>query len=232
MQKITLKDKGVATMGGRKIWFDTDIQRLNVDGRGLYLGEFLADESLLAVNRNGSFYTTNFDLSNRYPQEIRIIEKLIPEKIYTAIYYDGGSGYFYLKRFRFEISENLPQSFISEAEGSYLVDISEDTFPRIQITFTGKHEKRPAEILDAVAFINDKSFRAKGKRITTFEVGKIEFIEPATDPDESGNNGNEEDMDFELEGPVLPGETPSASAAGEKPSTNFNDEDAYQMTLL
>ncbi len=232
VQKITLKDKGVATMGGRKIWFDTDIQRLNVDGRGLYLGEFLADESLLAVNRNGSFYTTNFDLSNRYPQEIRIIEKLIPEKIYTAIYYDGGSGYFYLKRFRFEISENLPQSFISEAEGSYLVDISEDTFPRIQITFAGKHEKRPAEILDAVAFINDKSFRAKGKRITTFEVGKIEFIEPATDPDESGNNGNEEDMDFELEGPVLPGETPPASAAGEKPSTNFNDEDAYQMTLL
>lgn len=232
VQKITLKDKGVATMGGRKIWFDKDIQRLNVDGRGLYLGEFLADESLLAVNRNGSFYTTNFDLSNRYQQEIRIIEKLIPEKIYTAIYYDGGSGYFYLKRFRFEISENLPQSFISEAEGSYLVDISEDAFPRIQITFAGKHEKRPAETLDAVTFINDKSFRAKGKRITTFEVGKIEFIEPATDPDESGNTGNEDVMDFELEGPVLPGETPPTSAAKEKPSDTFNDGDAYQMTLL
>jgi len=232
VQKITLKDKGIATMGGRKIWFDKDIQRLNIDGRGLYLGEFLTDESLLAVNRNGSFYTTNFDLSNRYPQEIRIIEKLIPEKIYTAIYYDGGSGHFYLKRFRFEISENLPQSFISEAEGSYLVDISEDAFPRIQITFSGKHEKRPAEILDAAAFINDKSFRAKGKRITTFEVGKIEFIEPAPDPDESVNNGNEDDMDFELEGPVLPGETPPASVAGEKPSAKFNDEDAYQMTLL
>jgi topoisomerase-4 subunit A len=232
VQKITLKDKGVATMGGRKIWFDTDIQRLNNDGRGLYLGEFLTDESLLAINRNGSFYTTNFDLSNRYQQEIRLIEKLDTEKVFTAIYFDGGSGYFYLKRFRFEVSENLLQSFISEAEGSYLVDISEDNFPRIQVSFSGKHAKRPSEIIDAVEFINDKSFRAKGKRITTFEVEKIEFIEPGADPGKSGNNGKDDEMDFELDGPVSQGKTPPAPDAGEKPSANFNDEDAYQMTLL
>jgi len=232
VQKITLKDKGVATMGGRKIWFDTDIQRLNNDGRGLYLGEFLTDESLLAVNRNGSFYTTNFDLSNRYQQEIRLIEKLDTGKIFTAIYFDGGSGYFYLKRFRFEVSENLLQSFISEAEGSYLVDISEDTFPRIQVTFSGKHAKRPSEIIDAVEFINDKSFRAKGKRITTFEVEKIEFIEPGADPGKDDNNGKDDEMDFELDGPVSQGKTPPAPVAGEKPSANLSDEDAYQMTLL
>jgi len=219
-------------MGGRKIWFDTDIQRLNDDGRGSYLGEFLAGESLLAVNRNGSFYTTNFDLSNRYQQEIRLIEKMDPDKIFTAVYFDGGSGYFYLKRFRFEISENLPQYFISEAEGSYLVDISEDTLPRIRITFSGKHEKRPVEIIDAVDFINDKSFRAKGKRITTFEVGKIEFIEPAPDPGDSGNNGKDDDEDFELEGPVTPGETQKTPFAEKKPLSDSGDEDAYQMTLL
>ena len=124
-------------------------------------------------------------------------------------------------------SKTCPLVFHQRSRRLYLVDISDDTFPRIQITFTGKHEKRPAEILDAVAFINDKSFRAKGKRITTFEVGKIEFIEPATDPDESGNNGNEEDMDFELEGPVLPGKHRPLRLQG-KTSTNFNDEDAYQ----
>jgi len=232
VQKITLKDKGVATMGGSKIWFDADIQRLNTDDRGIYLGEFLAGESLLAVNRNGSFYTTNFDLSNRYQQEIRLIEKLNTDKVFTAVYYDGGSGYFYLKRFRFEISENLPQSFISDAEGSYLTDISEDAFPRIRITFAGKHAKRPVEIIDTVDFINDKSFRAKGKRITTFEVGKIEFIEPATPPREPEDNGNEEDLDFELEGPVTPEETPETPLAEKKPLSDSGDEDAYQMTLL
>jgi topoisomerase-4 subunit A len=171
-------------------------------------------------------------LSNRYQQEIRLIEKLDTGKIFTAIYFDGGSGYFYLKRFRFEVSENLLQSFISEAEGSYLVDISEDTFPRIQVTFSGKHAKRPSEIIDAVEFINDKSFRAKGKRITTFEVEKIEFIEPGADPGKDDNNGKDDEMDFELDGPVSQGKTPPAPVAGEKPSANLSDEDAYQMTLL
>ena len=216
--------------GGQKIWFDRDIQRLNDDGRGIYLGEFLADESLIAINRNGTFYTTNFDLSNRYQEEILAIEKFNPEKIYSAVYYDAEAKAFYLKRFRFERSENLVQSFIGNAEGSYLVDLSHDDLPVIEVTFGGKHVKRPVQEIDVAEFIGDKSFRAKGKRITTFEVQKIEFTASKSLPE--SEEGEDDNMDFELEGPVLAGETPETKETDNTRPIDFNDEDAIQMTLL
>lgn len=230
VQKIVLKEKGVATLGGQKIWFDRDIQRLNDDGRGIYLGEFLADESLIAINRNGTFYTTNFDLSNRYQEEILAIEKFNPEKIYSAVYYDAEAKAFYLKRFRFERSENLVQSFIGNAEGSYLVGFSHDDLPVIEVTFGGKHVKRPVQEIDVAEFIGDKSFRAKGKRITTFEVQKIEFTASKSLPE--SEEGEDDNMDFELEGPVLAGETPETKETDNTRPIDFNDEDAIQMTLL
>ncbi|HHV02380.1 MAG: DNA gyrase/topoisomerase IV subunit A [Bacteroidales bacterium] len=232
VQKITLKDKGIATLGGQKIWFDQDIQRLNDDERGIYLGEFLSDESLLAINRNGTFYTTNFDLSNRYQEEVLVIEKFDPEKIYSAVYFDGNAGFFYLKRFRFERSENLVQSFIGDAEESYLTGLSQDKSPVIEVTFGGKHAKRPPMVIDVVEFIGDKSFRAKGKRITTLEVMKIEFKAPEPLPGEATGPEEDENMDFELEGPVFSDQTPGTKETDKKQSMDFNDEDAIQMTLL
>jgi topoisomerase-4 subunit A len=228
IQKITLKDKGISTLGGQKIWFDADIQRLSADERGLFLGEFTNGENILAVNRKGTFYTTNYDLSNRYQEELLHIEKLDQDKIFSAVYYEGEAKAFYLKRFRFEISEGQAQSFIGDSADSSLVALSQDKYPRIRVTFGGKHEKRPAEIIDVAEFIGDKSFRAKGKRITTFQVDKIEFIEPLVKEEESQNEDQGEDLEFELDGPVSEG---SVSSGPENP-IEFHDEDAVQMTLL
>jgi len=178
VHKIQLKSVGVSQFGGQSIWFDQDINRLNTDSRGMFLGEFLNHDHILAVCRNGEYYTTNFDLSNRYQGDIQIIEKLNPHKIYTAIYFDGELSCFYIKRFCFEPNDNIVTSFISDSPGSYLHSISTDKYPQAEIRYSGKHSKRPFERIDVEEFIASKSFRAKGKRVTTFEVGEICFVEP------------------------------------------------------
>lgn len=178
VHKIQLKTKGVSQFGGQSIWFDKDINRLNEDSRGLFLGEFLPEDSILVVFKNGEYYTTNFDLSNRYQGQILIIEKLDLEKTYTAIYFDGGSGFYYIKRFTFEPSDNTVQLITNEGPGTYLHSISPHEQPLVEVTFTGKHKKRAPETVNAQEFIACKSFRAKGKRLTTFEVETINFTDP------------------------------------------------------
>ena len=208
IHKIQLKEKGVATLGGQSIWFDTDIQRLNTDGRGLYLGDFLQGERIIAIFKNGTFYTTNFDLSNRYQGEILHIEKLDAQKVFAAIYFDAEQSAFYVKRFRFEPSDNQQQSYISEQEGSYLVQIDRSPYPQLEIIFGGKHVKRVPEKIDVEEFIGAKSFRAKGKRLTTFEVQSVRFIEPLEK--ESKEEEPESLYDLEPEQPQLLPEKPSA----------------------
>ncbi len=178
VHKIQLKSKGVSSFGGQSIWFDQDINRLNTDSRGLFLGEYLPTDKILVICKTGDYYTTNFDLSNRYQGEIKIIEKLDTQKVYTATYFDAEMNAFYVKRFSFEPSDNSVQLFISEAPGSYLVEICEEKYPQLEINFGGKHSKRPQEYIDVEEFIGKKSFRAKGKRITTYEVDTILFTTP------------------------------------------------------
>lgn len=178
IHKIQLKSIGVSQFGGQSIWFDQDINRLNIDSRGLFLGEFLSHDHILVVCKNGEYYTTNFDLSNRYQGEIRIIEKLDTHKIFTAIYFDGEQNCFYIKRFSFEPNDNIVTTFISDTPESYLHSISTDKYPQAEVKFAGKHAKRSPEYVDVEEFISSKSFRAKGKRLTTFEVGEINFIQP------------------------------------------------------
>jgi len=203
IHKIQLKSIGVSQFGGQSIWFDQDINRLNTDSRGMFLGEFLNHDHILAVCRNGEYYTTNFDLSNRYQGDIQIIEKLNPHKIYTAIYYDGELSCFYIKRFSFEPNDNIVTSFISDSPGSYLRSISTDKYPQVEIQFAGKHSKRPSERIDVEEFIASKSFRAKGKRVTTFEVGEICFVEPLIKEEINveilDTNGDEPDVSQEAE---------------------------------
>ena len=193
IHKIQLKEKGIATLGGQSIWFDSDIQRLNTDERGLFLGDFLRDERILAVFKNGLYYTTNFDLSNRYQGELLHIEKLDIKKVFAAVYYDAEQKCFYVKRFRFEPSDNQQQLYISEQEGSYVTAFSQDLFPQLEITFGGKHAKRAPEKMDVEEFIGAKSFRAKGKRLTNFEVDSVRFIEPLEKepPEEELESGEE-----------------------------------------
>lgn len=184
IQRISLKSKGISTIGGKDIWFDQDINRLNEDGRGLYLGQFNTGEHILAIFNDGTYYTTSFDLSNRYQDNLLKVEKFDPGKTYTAIYYDGKQECFYIKRFSFEVSENTLQSFISEEKGSYLVAVSDDRRPQIEAVFGGKHEYRPAEHIDAEEFIGKKGFQAKGKKASQYEIKEIRFIEPLHKPED------------------------------------------------
>ena len=184
IQKILLKSKGVSTMGGKDIWFDEDIQRLNEDERGLHLGQFNTGDHILAIFKDGTYYTTSFDLSNRYQGELLKIEKLDINKVYTALYYDKGVGAFYVKRFSFDVSDNTPVNFISESKGSYLVALSDDKHPQFEITFGGKHEHREAENIDAEEFIAKKGLQAKGKKVSAMDVKSVKFIEPIHRPED------------------------------------------------
>ena len=184
IQKIQLKSKGVSTIGGKDIWFDEDIQRLNEDGRGTLIGQFNTGDHILAIFKDGTYYTTSFDLSNRYQGELLKIEKLDVNKTYTVLYYDKSVSSFYVKRFSFDVSDNTPVSFISDAKGSYLVAISEDKHPQFEITFGGKHEHREAEVVDAEEFIAKKGLQAKGKRVSAMDVKSVKFIEPIHRPED------------------------------------------------
>ena len=184
IQKIQLKSKGVSTIGGKDIWFDEDIQRLNEDGRGTLIGQFNTGDHILAIFKDGTYYTTSFDLSNRYQGELLKIEKLDVNKTYTVLYYDKSVSSFYVKRFSFDVSDNTAVSFIGDAKGSYLVAISEDKHPQFEITFGGKHEHREAEVVDAEEFIAKKGLQAKGKRVSAMDVKSVKFIEPIHRPED------------------------------------------------
>ena len=207
IQKITLKSKGVSTIGGKDIWFDEDIQRLNEDGRGLHLGQFNTGDHILAIFKDGTYYTTTFDLSNRYQGELLKIEKLDVNKTYTALYYDKAVASFYVKRFSFDVSDNTSVSFISEAKGSYLVELSDDKHPQFEITFGGKHEHREAECVDAEEYIGKKGVQAKGKKVSAMDVKAVKFIEPIHRPEDD----------------IVPEESEAENQAGEIDNSDVED---------
>lgn len=178
IQKILLKSKGTSTIGGKDVWFDSDIQRLNEAGRGEYLGKFDTNDRLIAIYNDGSYETSSTDPSNHYQGQLMKIRKYNPNKVYSVIYFDGESKCFYLKRFAFDISDNAQTSIISEAKGSYFVELSSDKTPQIEIIFGGKHEHRLSEIINAEEHISQKGQKAKGKKISQFEIKEAHFIAP------------------------------------------------------
>ena len=202
IQKIVLKSKGVSTIGGKDIWFDEDIQRLNEDGRGLHLGQFNTGDHILAIFKDGTYYTTTFDLSNRYQGDLLKIEKLDIGKTYTALYYDKSVEAFYIKRFSFDVSDNTPVCFISDSKGSYLVALSDDRHPQVEVIFGGRHEHREAEKIDAEEFIAKKGLQAKGKKTSQYDVKEVRFIEPLRKPEDdivpSGSATEEVDEPLDL----------------------------------
>ena len=203
VHKIGLKQRGGSTLGGRKVWFDHDVLRLNYDGRGQYLGEFQSDESILIIQNNGDFYTTDFDLNNHYDADIQRIEKYDPEKVWTAVLYDADQqNYPYLKRFTFEATAKK-QNYLGENKHSKLILLSEQVFPRIQVVFGGHDDFREPLIVEASDFVGVKSYKAKGKRLTTYTVGNIEELEPtrmpepedATEPEAGDDEATNDDDD-------------------------------------
>lgn len=183
VHRVSLKEKGVSTLGGREVWFDPDVLRLNYDGRGNSLGEFFGDDLVLVILKDGQYYTSTFDASNHYEDNIMIIEKYKNNKVWTAVLNDADQGYPYIKRFAFEPTTKK-LSFIGENAASELLLLSDNKYPRFQVTFGGADSVREPLIIDAEEYIGEKSYKAKGKRVTTFEVDNIKEIEPREVPEE------------------------------------------------
>jgi len=197
VHKIGLKQKGGSTLGGRKVWFDRDVLRLNYDGRGEFLGEFQSDDYILIVLNNGDFYTSNFDLSNHYEDNVSIVEKFDPNKIWSAVLYDADQqGYPYLKRFTLE-SSSKKQNYLGENKDNKLVLLTDEYYPRFEVVFGGNDNFRDSLVIDAEEFISVKSFKAKGKRITTFTIDTINELEPIRFPEPTDENAEEEESETE-----------------------------------
>ena len=183
IRRIGLKSHGHSTLGGRKVWFDPDVNRINYDENGRFLGEFNDDEYILVVLNNGEFYITNFDPNNHYEDNILRLEKWDEHKIWTAVLYDADNeGYPYIKRFTMDAAKRH-QNFLGENVNSKLILLTDTVYPRIKVTYGGVDAVRPAEEIDAEQFIAQKSFKAKGKRLSTWNIGSIEEIEPTRFPE-------------------------------------------------
>ena len=192
--RITLKSHGGSTLGGRKVWWDPDVNRINYDEQGEYLGEFQSDDQILVLLPNGDFYVTNFDTNNHYENNILRIEKYDSAKVWTAVLFDKDqSGYAYVKRFPLEATSRK-QNFLGENPDNELLLLTDTVYPRIKVTMGGADDFREPIELDAEEFIGVKSFKAKGKRITTLNVAGVEEMEPLRIPEVQSNDeeGGEE----------------------------------------
>ena len=244
IQKIVMKSKGVSTIGGKDIWYDADVQRLNEDGRGIHLGEFSGEDRVLAIFKDGTYYTTNYETVNKYQGEVLRIEKLDIGKTWTALYWDAGAKAFYIKRFSFAESNNSPVSFIAEGRNSYLVDIADDLHPQVVVTFGGKYAHREPEIIDAEEYIAKKGLTAKGKKCHAYDLSKVEFTEPLHKPEDDVEPQEEEVIDIDIdvtEEDDTPAATPSAGSgpapieqtgqAGKLLEENPDDDDVEPIEL-
>ena len=182
VRSINLKDEGVSTLSARKIWFDESVKRLNVNEAGRYLGEFRGSDKILAIMQGGAYRTTSFDLANHYDDDLLELRKYRPDQIVTALY-RSADGYPYLKRFVPEVSDRKTP-FLDD-DGSTLIDLSLDFFPRLEVSYTQDSGKKiSSEIIEVEDFIGVKSNKAKGKRITTFAVEKFQWLTPLKDDPE------------------------------------------------
>lgn len=181
--RITLKSHGGSTLGGRKVWWDPDVNRINYDEQGMFLGEFSGDDRILVMLRGGGFYLTNYDTNNHYENNILRIEKFDASKVWTAVLFDKDqNGYAYVKRFPMEATARV-QNFLGENPENELLLLTDTAFPRIKVTFGGSDDFRDPIVLDAEEFVGVKSFKAKGKRITTLTVAAVEELEPLRFPE-------------------------------------------------
>ena len=226
IHKIALKEKGVSTLGGRKIWFDEDVSRLNSDGRGKFLGEFSGDEMILVIYKSGEYLLCNFDLSNHFDGGILLIEKFNPRKVLTAVYFDAEQGYYYVKRFEMEDIQNRKVGFIGEFPENRLISYTWVGHPRLELQFGGKNEGREPEVIDVDEFIGVKSYKAKGKRLSTYEISQINELEPTVVEEEVEEQPEAQEKSNEI---VIP-DIEDLLFGLDKP-TNGNEEPPNQMSL-
>jgi len=234
VQKIVIKEKGVSTLGGRKIWFDEDVMRLNVDARGNFLGEFSGEDRIIVITGSGHFRTTNFDLSNHFEDDVLIIEKYREGKIWSAAYFDAEQNYYYLKRFLIEPGAKLTR-FIGEHPDSKLIRITEVEYPRLELKFGGKNKDRNPEIIEVAEFIGIKSYKARGKRLSNYEVKVIQELAPIKGGDKAENSITEsskaESSKVKAAAPETAESKPKTVAA-KKTTTGKQDPDEVPMEVV
>ncbi len=196
--RFSLKERGHSTLGGRKVWFDSDVMRLNYDGRGEFLGEFLGEDRILVVTASGEFYTTGFEVTNHYDEKIVRLEKFRPKQEWTAVLNDAEQGYPYIKRFTFEDSPRK-QRFVGDDTRSTLIILTDADGARFELNFSDA--SRVPLTIDAEEFIGLKSFKARGKRLTTYGLESVVELEPKRIPqpvdDETAQSTEIPDADFE-----------------------------------
>ena len=232
IHRISLKSHGHSTLGGRKVWFDPDVNRINYEEHGYYIGEFSDQDNILVILKNGEFYITNFDASNHYEENILRIEKFDADKVWTAVVFDADNqGYPYLKRFQMEASKRH-QNFIGDNPESKMVVLTDVVFPRIQISYGGVDAARGTEEVDAEQFVGVKGFKAKGKRLTTWVVDKIEELEPTRfqEEEKAEDGSNEDDVQKEKSTDVAKGENLDPDAG--KSQQQVIDEITGQLSLF
>ena len=186
------------------MWFDPDVNRLNYDEHGRLLGEFFDDDQILVVLKNGDFYLTNFDANNHYEENILRIEKFQADKVWTCVLFDADNqGYPYMKRFLME-GNKRKQNILGENPQSQMVLLTDVVYPLIKVTYGGADEFRGSEEVDAEQFIAVKGFKAKGKRLSTWQIESIVELEPTRFPEEpeaqenteeAGESESQEDLD-------------------------------------
>jgi len=194
VHRFSLKERGVSTLGGREVWFDRDVLRINYDGRGEFLGEFQGEDMILVILDNGEYYTTNYDATNHYPDNILRIEKFRPKHVWTAILNDADQGYPYIKRFTFEVSQKA-QRYLGDNEASTLIALSDHAGAMFEVKFAAPDDFREPLIVDADEFIGVKSFKAKGKRLTTYAIDTVTELASKTIEDTDDEVARQEVID-------------------------------------
>lgn len=189
VKSITLKQKGHSTLGGRKVWFDPDVLRINYDGQGNYLGEFWDEDRILVITTTGDYYLTTFDLTAHFDQNILRIEKFNAEKVWTLALWNADLGYYYAKRFTFDATLKS-QNMLGENKESRIVLLTDREEPVFRLVFTD--ETREAQEIAMAEFIDEKSPKAKGKRLSTLEISRIEDITPEPEPEAEEDSIGEE----------------------------------------
>lgn len=184
IHKIVLKEKGVSTLAGQNIWWDEDVRRLNSDGRGVLLGEFKGHDKIVVWTAKNLAYITGFDTQQHFPDDTVRVERFVAGRVYNLCYFDKEQGFYYMKRFQLEQTDKS-QYFLDEDGSCRFECISGVKGAQLEITYKGAQATRPADMIDVEEFVGVKSCKAKGKRLTTFDVATLTFIEPeVVEPDE------------------------------------------------
>ena len=215
IHKIVLKEKGTSTLSAQDIWWDDDVRRLNTEGRGRLLGAFKGDDRLVVWTAKHQYYITGFDVAQHFPDDTVAVERYVANRVYNLCYFDREQGYYYMKRFQLDVSDRL-LPFLDEEGAADFICITSCKGAKLHITYKGAQATRPADDVEVDEFVGVKSRKAKGKRLTTYDVDTLSFIEPEM-PEEEPMPADDPEIDEpeidEVEEPIVPvdnSETPIA----------------------